>query len=108
MLLNVNTYVINVFKKELLKFIRSEPNSIYNIHDTKGLKLLTRLRLVRSYLGDHKFRHIFKRLFITSVLLWSGLRNNNSLLPSMPQSSLCKENSFSQDNSSKWNHLKTE
>ena len=63
MLLNVNTYVINVFKKELLKFIRSEPNSIYNIHDTKGLKLLTRLRLVRSYLGDHKFRHIFQKTF---------------------------------------------
>ena len=34
---------INVFKKKLLKFIRPEPNSNYNIHDTKELKLLTRL-----------------------------------------------------------------
>ena len=43
-----------------MKFIRSEPNSTYNISDTKGLKLLTRLRLVLSRLGDHKFRHNFQ------------------------------------------------
>ena len=35
-----NSSSINVFKKELLKFIRPEPNSTYNINDTKGLKLL--------------------------------------------------------------------
>ena len=51
---------INVFKKELLKFIRPEANSTYNINDTKGLKLLTRLRLGLSHLGDHKFRHNFQ------------------------------------------------
>ena len=49
-----------MFKKELLKFIRPETNSIYNINDTKGLKLLTRLRLGLSHLGDHKFRHNFQ------------------------------------------------
>ena len=52
-----NSSSINVFKKELLKFIRPEPNSTYNINDTKGLKLLTRLQLGLSHLGDHKFRH---------------------------------------------------
>ena len=31
-----NSSSINVFKKELLKFIRPEPNSTYNINDTKG------------------------------------------------------------------------
>ena len=31
-----NSFSINVFKKELLKFIRPEPNSTYNINDTKG------------------------------------------------------------------------
>ena len=44
----------------LLKFIRPVPNSTYNLNDTKGLKLLTRLRLGLSHLGDHKFRHIFQ------------------------------------------------
>ena len=49
-----------MFKKELLKFIRPEPNSTYNINDTKGLKLLTRLQLGLTYLGDHKFSHNFQ------------------------------------------------
>ena len=31
-----NSSFINVFKKELLKYIKPEPNSTYNIHDTKG------------------------------------------------------------------------
>ena len=55
-----NSSSINVFKKELLKFIRPEPNSTYNINDTKGLKLRTRLRLGLSHFGDHKFRHNFQ------------------------------------------------
>ena len=55
-----NSSSINVFKKELLKFIIPEPNSTYNINDTKGLKLLTRLRLGLRHLGDHKFRHNFQ------------------------------------------------
>ena len=55
-----NSSSINVFKKELLEFIRPVPNSTYNINNTKGLKLLTILRLGLSHLGDHKFRHIFQ------------------------------------------------
>ena len=30
------------------------------MHDTKGLKLLTHLRLNFSHLNEHKFRHVFK------------------------------------------------
>ena len=55
-----NSFSINVFKKELLKFIRPVPNSTYNINDSKGLTLLTRLRLRLSHLGDHKFKHNFQ------------------------------------------------
>ena len=55
-----NSSCINVFKKEVLKFIRPEPNSTCNINDTKGLKLLTRLRLGLIHLGDQKFRHNFQ------------------------------------------------
>ena len=55
-----NSSSINVFKKELLKFIRPVPNSTYNINDSKGLTLLTRLRLGLNHLGDHKFRHNFQ------------------------------------------------
>ena len=55
-----NSSSVNVFKKELLKVIRPEPNSTYSINDTKGLKLLTRLRLGLSDLGDRKLRHNFQ------------------------------------------------
>ena len=55
-----NSSSINVFMKQLLKFIRPAPNLSYNVHDTKGLKLLTRLRLRLCHLGDHKFRHNFQ------------------------------------------------
>ena len=41
-----------MFKKELLKFIRPEPNPTYNINDAKGLELLTKLQLGLSHLGD--------------------------------------------------------
>ena len=55
-----NSSPINMFKKELLKFIRLVPSSTYNINDSKGLTLLTKLRLGLSLLGDHKFRHNFQ------------------------------------------------
>ena len=55
-----NSSSINVLNKELLKTIRPEPNSTIDINDTKGLKLLTRLRLELSLLGNHKFRHNFQ------------------------------------------------
>ena len=55
----LNSSSINVFKKELLKFIRPEPNSTYSIHDTKELELFTRFRLGLTHLGDHIFRHNF-------------------------------------------------
>ena len=44
----------------MLKFIRPSPNSIFNCHNTKGVKLLTRLRLGLSHLRDHKFKHSFQ------------------------------------------------
>ena len=55
-----NSPSINVFKKRLLKSIRPHPNFTYNTHDTKGLKLLTTLRLGLGHLGNHKFRHNFQ------------------------------------------------
>ena len=49
-----------IFKKNLLNFIRPCANSIFNIHNPYGIKLLTRLRLGLSHLCDHKFRHCFQ------------------------------------------------
>ena len=51
---------VSIFKKNLLNFIRPSANSIFNIHNPYGIKLLTRLRLGLSHLRDHKFRHCFQ------------------------------------------------
>ena len=49
-----------VFRNSLLKIIKPLENSIYNIHDPQGIKLLSRLRLGFSHLREHKFRHNFQ------------------------------------------------
>ena len=52
-----NILSVNKFKEIILSFIRHKENSVFAIHDTKGIKLLTRLRLNFSHLNEHKFRH---------------------------------------------------
>ena len=49
-----------LFRKHLLSFIRHETNNIFNVHNAKGVKLLTRLRVGVSHLKEHKFRHNFE------------------------------------------------
>ena len=55
-----NSESLSIFKKHILQFIRPSPNSIFNCHNPKGVKLLTRLRLGLSHLRDHKFKHSFQ------------------------------------------------
>ena len=49
-----------VFKNPLLKLIRPSPNSLFNISDSLGIKLLTRFRLGLSHVRKHKFIHNFQ------------------------------------------------
>ena len=51
---------MNVFKNSLFKFIRPSVNSVFNCHNPRGVKLLTRLRLGLSHLREHKFKHGFQ------------------------------------------------
>ena len=50
----------NVFKKEILKFIRPSSNSFYNCHNPIGIKYITRIRLGLRHLRGHKFKHSFQ------------------------------------------------
>ena len=50
-----NAPSINVFKQNILTFIRLGPNKVYNVHNLSGLKLFTRLCLRFSDLRAHKF-----------------------------------------------------
>ena len=48
---------MNVFKLSLLKFVRPVANSVSEINNPYGLKLLTRLRLGLRQSRYHQFRH---------------------------------------------------
>ena len=55
-----NAQSYGLFRKHLLSFIRPVANNISNVHNTKGIKLLTRRRIGFSHLKEHKFRHKFQ------------------------------------------------
>ena len=55
-----NSASCNVFKRVILKFTRPEPNQVFHVYSSEGLKFLTRIRLGLSDLADHKFRHNFQ------------------------------------------------
>ena len=55
-----NSDSLSVFKLSLLKFVRPVANSVFEINNPYGLKLLTRLCLGLSHLLYHKFRHNFQ------------------------------------------------
>ena len=48
------------FKKNILLFIRPAANSIYNCHNPKRIKRITRLCLGFSHMREHKFKHNFQ------------------------------------------------
>ena len=49
----------SAFKSCILNFVRPRENSVFEVHDVNGVKLLTCLRLDFSHLNDYKFRHNF-------------------------------------------------
>ena len=58
-----NSESIKTFKKRILSFIRPSPNSTFNCHNPKGIKLLLQLRLGLCHLREHKFKHSFQDSF---------------------------------------------
>ena len=51
---------LNIFKKSILEFIRPSQNRVYNCHNPKGMKLLTKLTVGLSHLREHKFKGSFQ------------------------------------------------
>ena len=49
-----------LLKKPILAFIRLSANITFHCHNSKGLKVITRLRLKLSHLRFHKFEHSFQ------------------------------------------------
>ena len=54
-----NSESSNIFKKSLLKFKGPSGSSVFNCHNLRGVKLLTKIRLGLSHLRKHNFKHGF-------------------------------------------------
>ena len=50
-----NSESLSIFRKNILYFIKPAPNSIYNCHNPKGVKLIA-----RCHLREHKFKYNFE------------------------------------------------
>ena len=55
-----NSKSLSIFKKTFLNFIRPSASTVFNCHNPKGVKLLTRSRLGLSHLREHKLKHSFQ------------------------------------------------
>ena len=55
-----NSKILNIFKKIFLNFIHPSGSTVFNCHNPRGVKLLTRLRLGLSHLCVQKFKRCFQ------------------------------------------------
>ena len=62
---NAESYVF--FRKHLLSFIRPEANNIFNVHNAKGIKILTRLRFGFSHLKGKSCKSYNNKYMIASI-----------------------------------------
>ena len=56
---NIRTSSFNIFRANLIKIIRSIPNSVFGIFNSQGLNLITIIRLRLSHLNEYRFNHNF-------------------------------------------------
>ena len=52
-----NSQIFLTFKENIRQFIRTAANCVYNCHNPKGIKLITRLRVSLNHLREHKFKY---------------------------------------------------
>ena len=80
-----NSVSFKTFKKKLLNFIRPSTNSILDIDNPFGIKLLTRLCLGLSHLQERRFRHCFQDTLNPLCECRKGCWINNALLSPLHQ-----------------------
>ena len=74
----------NVFKSNILKFIRPSSNSFFDCHNPIGIKYITRIRLGLSHLQKHKFKRSFYYALnpiVTVVMMLNLLFIFSSIVP---------------------------
>ena len=76
---------LSLFKTNILKFMQPFPNSVYNCHNPKGLKFITRLRLVLSHLKEYKYKHSFQDTINPLFICGLDIESSEHFLLHCPQ-----------------------
>ena len=79
-----NSESIGFFKGKVLRFILPKPKSIYNCHNPKGIRLITRLRPGLSHLREHKFKHSFQDCLNSLCLCGNDVETSSHFLLHCP------------------------
>ena len=74
-----NSRSLSMFEKKLLNFMQPCANSILNIQNQYGIKLLKRLRVGLSFLRDDKLRHCFQNTLNSYVTVVMILKQQHTL-----------------------------
>ena len=74
---------LGVFKGKLLAKIRPNKKSVFEVHDIRGVRCLTKLRVKFSPLNEHKFRHNFESVSPICACN-SGIEDNEHFLLHCP------------------------
>ena len=94
----VRTENIRIFKKRsffgLLEFIRTLPNSIFDIYNPYGIKLLTRLRLGLSHFNEHTFKHGFSDTINPICICGGDIESINHFFLHCPEYSEARQTLF--------------
>ena len=57
---NLDSNLRNSKSISVFNFIRHSPNSVFDIRNPEGIKLITRFRFGLSHFREHKFKHSFQ------------------------------------------------
>ena len=90
-----NLTSLSQFKSKLLTIIRPEGNSVHNISDIEGVRLLTKLCLTFTVLNEHKFRHNFDSL-TPLCACGNDMEDNKHFLLHCPQLDVMRQDLFGQ------------
>ena len=80
-----NSESLSTFRKNIFQLKNLAANSVYNCHNPKEIKLITRLQLGLSHLQEHKFKHNFQdstspRIIIISKIQYAIVVMNQQLI----------------------------
>ena len=90
-----NVETLSKFKSTVIKIIRHEKRSIFNIHNSNGIKYIYQLRVGLSSLKFHKKAHNFVDTPVDTCLCSTGMETTEHFLLKCPFFNVHRDKLFS-------------